>query len=70
MRDLDQRLLAAHADNDRSALVTLYSQAAEAASDDIARGFYLTHAYVFALESDHPDAADLRARLKAMGRED
>ena len=69
MRDLDQRLLAAHADNDRQALVTLYALAAEAASDEIARGFYLTHAYVFALESAHPDAASLRARLKSMGRE-
>ena len=70
MNDLDLRLLAAHAANDQQVLVSLYTQAAEAASDDIARGFYLTHAYIFALESDHPDAANLRARLKTMGRED
>ena len=70
MSDLDQRLLAAHAADDRQALVTLYTRAADTAHDDAARGFYLTHAYVFALDTGHPEANRLRTRLRAMGRED
>lgn len=66
---LDDRLLAAHAAGDRDALVALYTEAAEAAASEGAAGFYLTHAYVFALERGHPAAPALRARLVAMGRE-
>lgn len=66
---LDQRLLAAHAAADRVALVALYTQAADQAATPEAQGFYLTHAYVFALEIADPDAALLRNRLIAMGRE-
>lgn len=69
MNDLDARLLAAHAAHDQSALVRLYAEAADQAANETAAGFYLTHAYVFALEMGHPDAAILRARLFAMGRE-
>ena len=69
MSDLDDRLLAAHARGDRAALVTLYCKAAEAAQEDEARYFYLTHAYVHALEDGHPQAPALRARLVAAGRE-
>lgn len=69
MRDLDARLLDAHAQGDIAALVTLYREAANATSDDAARGFYLTHAHVFALELGHPDTAELRAELIRMGRE-
>ena len=69
MTDLDARLLAAHAASDRTALVGLYRQAAEAATSEAAEGFFLTHAYVFALETAHPDAGHLRARLVEMGRE-
>ena len=65
MSDLDARLLEAHARDDRAALVALYS---EAANTDEARGFYLTHAFVFALESGAPEAPALRARLQEMGR--
>lgn len=68
MNDLDARLLAAHAADDRAALITLYTEAGETAADEIARSFYLTHAFVFALEAGDPRAAELRARLKAMGR--
>jgi hypothetical protein len=67
---LDERLLAAHADDDRAALVDLYTEAADAARDEDACGFYLTHAYVYALERGHPVAAALRARLIDMGREE
>lgn len=69
MSDLDARLLAAHDRGDGAALVALYREAAEAAPDDDARGFFLTHAHVFALEVEHPDTAHLRAQLIEMGRE-
>lgn len=69
MKRLDDRLIAAHAVGDRAALVSLYAQAADAVNDLDAACFYLTHAYVFALELDDPRATDLHARLKAEGRE-
>jgi len=67
---LDAALLAAHAAGDGAALVGLYIQAAGAARDPAAAGFFLTQAYVFALEVRHPEAAGLRARLVASGREE
>ncbi len=70
MSDLDARLLDAHMAGDRRALVALYRQAADAARQADARGFYLTHAYVYALEIGHPEIAVLRDRLKEMGREE
>ncbi|MEO9575835.1 MAG: hypothetical protein ABJ263_02820 [Tateyamaria sp.] len=69
MSDLDAQLLAAHEAHDVPALVALYRQAAAAADSDDARGFYLTHAHVFALEINHPDATSLRDALIEMGRE-
>jgi hypothetical protein len=69
MNDLDAALLTAHAARDTAALVDLYRQAAEAAQDTEAQAFYLTHAHVFALEMNHPDAALLRQRLIDQGRE-
>jgi len=69
MIDLDGQLLAAHARNDAAALVRLYQEAATAATDQTARAFYLTHAYVFALEIAHPDTDDLREVLARMGCE-
>lgn len=68
--DLDKRLLAAHAARDKSALVSLYAEAAATASDDTARGFYMTHAYVYALEIGDARATELHKNLKAMKRED
>ena len=69
MSDLDARLLAAHAAEDTPALVALYTEAADRATDPQAVGFYLTHAYVFALELGDARAGGLRRRLVAMGRE-
>lgn len=66
---LEARLLAAHEAGDRAALIRLYTEAAENAANDTARAFYLTHAYVFALESGATDAPVLKARLVEMGRE-
>ena len=69
MISLDERLLDAHARGNTADLIDLYREAARAALDDTARGFYLTHAHVFALELGHPDTAKLRAELITMGRE-
>lgn len=66
--DLDARLLAAHAANDRRALVALYLEAARTIGDEAERAFLLTHAWVFALEAGDPAAAELETRLRDMGR--
>jgi hypothetical protein len=66
---LDAALLDAHARDDRPALVTLYADAAAQATSDTARYFYLTHAYIYALETGHPNADTLHAQLRAAGRE-
>ncbi|KPA22913.1 hypothetical protein shim_12030 [Shimia sp. SK013] len=66
---LDQQLLAAHAANDMPTLIALYCQAAETAPTDEVRGFFLTHAYVFALEIGDTRASDLRQELSQMGRD-
>jgi hypothetical protein len=63
---LDAALLAAHAADDRCALIGLYADAAEVAADTAA-AFYLTHAFVFALEAGDPRATALKARLVALG---
>ena len=60
MSALDTRLLDAHARDDRQALIALYEEAAEVANREEARGFYLTHAYVYALEAGAPQARGLR----------
>ena len=70
MNDLDARMIAAHEDGDQQALIRLYTQAADQANDLTAACFYLTHAYVFALEAGAPQAPALHARLKAHGREE
>ncbi|MEM7076714.1 MAG: hypothetical protein AAGA28_06245 [Pseudomonadota bacterium] len=66
---LDAQMLAAHEAGDASALVRLYTLAADQTNDLDAACFYLTHAYVFALEAGAPEAAALQARLAAHGRE-
>ncbi len=69
MSDLDTQMIAAHAASDPAALIRLYTQAADEANSLDAACFYLTHAYIFALESGAPEAQTLHARLKAHGRE-
>lgn len=69
MSGLQARLLTAHEANDGFALVDLYLEAAQAAATEDEIGFFLTHAYVFALETGHAQAPALRARLEQMGRE-
>jgi len=68
MTTLDDQLLAAHASDDKRALVSLYTQAADIVDDVDAACYFLTHAYIFALELGHADATVLHARLAANGR--
>lgn len=65
---LQDRLLAAHKDGDKVALVGLYSEAADAANDTEARCFFLTHAFIFALDAGDPREAAIAAQLTAEGR--
>ena len=66
---LDAALIAAHGRHDAPDLIRLYLEAADAARDAAQEGFFLTQAYVFALESHDPRAPDLHKRLRATGRE-
>lgn len=68
MTGLHDRLLAAHAEGDGPALIRLYAEAADAEPDLDAACFFLTHAYVHALEQGDGQAARLHARLAAHGR--
>ena len=64
---LDDALLKAHAQGDQAALVVLYSKAAEATEAPDAERFFLTQAYVFALEIGSAEAGALKARLVQLG---
>ncbi|MEM6887759.1 MAG: hypothetical protein AAF636_06420 [Pseudomonadota bacterium] len=66
---LDALLLEAHARGDSLALMNLYAKAADGAKTEEAQAFFLTHAYVFALESGSDLAPSLRQRLIDMKRE-
>ena len=66
----DQDLLNAHAAGDTASLCVLYHQAALASDDIDAACFYATHAYVFALECDHPSRSDIHAFLVKHRREE
>ena len=65
-----ERLLVAHEQGDLEGLTTLYAQAADAADDLNALCFFLTHAYVCALDAGDSRADGLRARLVEYGREE
>ncbi len=70
---LERELLAAHESGDGDALIGLYAVAADraAASDDIdSAAFFLTHAWIFALERGDERAEALRARLANWDRVD
>ncbi|HLS18600.1 MAG TPA: hypothetical protein VK090_02235 [Paracoccaceae bacterium] len=71
MDTLNDELLAAHARKDGEALARLYTQAAnrhESAGEIDAACFFLTHAFVFALEAGAPEAQALNIRLASRGR--
>ncbi|MEL6682483.1 MAG: hypothetical protein AAFQ09_07535 [Pseudomonadota bacterium] len=65
---LDEALLDAHARDDRAQLVALYTKAADQAATTDATCFFLTQAYVFALETGDPATPVLFNRLKDYGR--
>lgn len=65
---LDAALITAHAQNDIAALIQLYTQAAEDADNTDAACFYLTQAFVFALQAGQAEAVTLNQRLAAYGR--
>ncbi len=70
---LDAALIEAHGAGDALRLVSLYTQAADAAEvtgDTGACCFHLTQAYVFALACGARQAESLHARLLAHGREE
>lgn len=69
MNPLNAQLIAAHETNDIAALGALYTKAADQSGNIDQACFYLTHAYVFALERGDPSACVLRERLAAHGRE-
>ena len=72
MRPSNDDLLAAHAAGDKETLVRIYTALADQreAEDAVdAACFYLTQAYVFALEIGHPSVEALHARLVTHGRE-
>lgn len=72
MNALDAALITAHEAGDVAALIQLYTQAAdemEAEGKIDAACFFLTHAYVFALEDGSARSADLHSRLVSYGRE-
>jgi len=71
--DIDCALLAAHAANNKAKLVGLYRKAGDMmlASGRVDAGcFYLTHAYIFALDCGAPEAAEIHQTLIAYGREE
>ena len=70
---LDAALLQAHANNDLDQLVTLYHKAGLSCIDanDVDAGcFYLTHAYIFALEAGFSEAREIHKVLVSYGREE
>lgn len=70
---LNTQILNAHAAGDVEKLSHLYRFAGDAAlqAGNIDHGcFYLTHAYVFALEGGLDAAEDIHAILKKYGREE
>jgi len=68
MSDLNDAILAAHARSDGRALVGLYTQAADGANDTNTSCFFLTYAYIYALELGMAEADTLYVRLDATGR--
>ena len=66
---LNDGIIKAHNENDNWNLVSLYTQAANRANSPDLESFFLTQAYVFALEQDHPAQPRLKSRLVVFGRE-
>lgn len=68
---LDEQILEAHARQDIDLLHTLYHRASRhhaSLGADQAAGFFLTQAYVFALDSGNPDAESIACELRRTHR--
>ncbi|MDJ1007318.1 MAG: hypothetical protein QNJ13_05780 [Paracoccaceae bacterium] len=73
LADLDRRILAAHKAGRGRDLARAYAEAADAAAaagDADREAFFLTQAYVFALDTGAAEAGRYAARLRAAGRHD
>ncbi len=68
--ELDQELVAAHESGDIDALIRLYEVAADRSEDPERAAFFLTHAWIFALEAGDPRATEYHERLVETGRAD
>ncbi len=68
--ELESALLAAHSQRDLQALTTLYMDAADNTPDLDEACFFLTQAYVFALDTGDKRATQLHKRLIELGREE
>ena len=69
--ELEANILAAHRAEDKALLAKLYWDASRmfsATGDDDAEGFFLTHAWIFALDAGLPEAKQYRTRLVELGR--
>ena len=67
----ERELMQAHARGDGRAVALAYLDAADLAArsgDEGRAAFFLTHAWVFALEAGDPLAGDCHLRLVRMGR--
>ena len=68
---MDDRILRAHEEGAGEELVTLYREAArraDAEGDDRKGAFFLTHAWIFALECGHEAAHEIAQELRARGQ--
>ena len=71
--DLDSDIRQAHANSDANALVRLYTRLAdlkEAAGEIDAACFFLTHAFVYALEDGADEQYAIQERLRGYDREE
>lgn len=68
MNDLNARLIAAHEAGNKAGLVALYTEAADQTDHHDTACFFLTQAYIFALDAGDPAAAALHHRLAQAGR--
>ena len=66
---LDRAILAAHAGRDTPRLASLYARAARACQGRNDEAFWLTQAYILALDAGCDDATALHERLVALGAE-
>lgn len=69
--ELQERLVAAHEGDDLAPLISLYREAADLAELDGDRdraAFFMTHAWIFALEVGSADAVLCADQLREWGR--